>query len=289
MNKLLEGNRIYYVVGAMVLTSVIIFLSLAKKKSLQALNWSNDANFFTNSDGKNLSKLASNVGITLQRNKGLGGSYDKSKYQSYKTNSNVYWAIYDINNDKLIATSSNASTNVYGASVPKVCVSAAAFSKTNGKLPSDSDYEKVIKLLVQSDNNVWTAVQNIAGGDDGVNSWASYMGYKMKPARKGGNQSNAIDMCKFWADVCYNRFAGADNIFRITSSCQTSASRSKKLMPTNVLIGGKTGSWESYNHDTCWIQNGNRFYSISVLTTLGSAGSDAIAQMFRGLYEEYAN
>lgn len=252
-----------------------------------ATSWSDDPSFFTDSKGKNLLTLASGSGISLTRKKGLNGSFDKAKYNSSKNNSKVYWAVYDITANKLLASSSNASSNVYGASVPKVCVASAAFSVNKGVLPSDSDYGKVIKLLVNSDNTVWDDVGKLAGGDNAVNDWASAMGYKMKPGRRAGNQSNALDMCKFWSDVCQGKFPGADTIFRITSACNTGKSRSLKCMPSDVYMGGKTGSYKNVNHDTCWIQRGNNFYSISVLTELGSAGSSVIAHMFRGLYDEY--
>lgn len=256
-------------------------------KEASASKWSSDPNFFVTSKGINLSALAKKVGINLSRNKGIGGSYSEANYKKAKTNPNVYWAIYDIQKGQLLASSSQAKTNVYGASVPKVLVASAALSKNKGTLPNQSDYENLIKLLVKSDNNAWTPIQNIAGGADYVNLWAKSMGYNMQPARGKGNQSNAIDMCKFWGDVCNNNFEGAEVIFRITSSCQTSASRSRKYMPTNVFIGDKTGTYESSNHDCAWIESNGRFYSISVLTNLGSNGTEVIANMFRGLYDEY--
>lgn len=284
-------------IGVTALTLTIIIRNIKKTTSgnkgrsngVKANDWSNDENFFTNSEGKNLSSLAKNVGISLKRNVGLNNAFNESKYKTYKTNPSVYWAVYDINEDKFLASSDNASTNVYGASVPKVVVASSAFDNNGGKLPNDKDYEAVIKLLVKSDNNVWTGIQNLAGGTNAVNQWAEKMGYKMKPARNGGNSSNAIDMCKFWNDVCRNNFKGADNIFRLSSSCQTSSSRSKKCMPPDVFLGGKTGTYEKANHDCCYIQIKDKFYSICVLTELGSNGSDVIAQMFRGLYEEYIN
>ncbi len=245
-----------------------------------------NSNFFVNDDGKNLKKLGEDVGISLKRNTGSGGEYNPSKYKSYKKNSSVFWAVYDMNSNQLLGSSSNASTNIYGASVPKVCVAAAAFANNDGVL-KNSDYEKVIKLLTKSDNTVWNDIQKLAGGPKGVNDWAESMGYRMKPARNAGNQSNAIDMCKFWSDAYNNKFKGADSILRISSSCKTSGSRSLKLMPSNVYIGGKTGTYNEYNHDSCWIQDGGKFFSITVLTELGSSGSEAIAQMFRGLYDEY--
>lgn len=256
---------------------------------VKADDWANDSDFFTTSSGKNLQKLANQVSIKLKRNTGLDGKFNEEKYKEYKNNKSVFWAVYDINNNKFIDFSSNADTIVYGASVPKVCVAAAAFSNNNGILPNDRDYQNVIKLLVKSDNNTWDSVQELAGGKDAVNEWSEKMGFKMKPARRGGNNASAKDMARFWNDVCRNNFKGAEDIFKISSSCQTSSSRSKKCMPKDVYLGGKTGTYEKSNHDCCWIQTGDKFYSICVLTELGSNGSDVIAQMYRGLYEEYIN
>ena len=156
-------------------------------------------------------------------------------------------------------------------------------------------YQKVIKLLVKSDNNVWTYLQDLAGGKDAVNNWDKKMGYKMQSARTGGNSANAIDMCKFFNDVIRNNFKGAETIFKITSSCGTDSGRGRKCMPKEVFMGGKTGTFAredksvDVNHDCCWVRNGDKFYSISVLTDqLGSSGNNVIAQMFRGLYNEYA-
>lgn len=280
-------NRYWIGSGVVALVGIYLLTRKLTGGSVKAKDWSNDANFWINSDGKNLLKLGEGAGINLKRNKGLNGSYNEADYRANKSNPKVFWAVYDISRNKLIASSKNGKENVYGASVPKVCVASAAFSNNNGKLPTDSDYQKVIKLLVKSDNNVWDDVQSLAGGRDAVNAWASKMGYEFKPARNGGNSSNAVDMCKFWSDVCHNRFKGAENIFRITSSCQTDASRGRKCMPSNVYMGGKTGTYNDANHDTCWIQNGDKFYSISVFTKLGGAGSEVIAAMFRGLYNEY--
>lgn len=280
-----------YIYGSLISIFVIGLLLSFKKKvifGLSALGWSKSTNFFTTTKGINLSAIASKGGIKLSRNKGIGSSgYSTSKYQSAKKNPKVYWAIYNISKDSLVAKSSNANKNVYGASVPKVIVASAALDKFKGNFPNQSDYDKVIKLLVKSNNDVWTPLQNLAGGGNSVNAWSKKMGYTMQSARGMGNNANAVDMCKFWSDVCHNRFDGAEVIFRVTASCQTSASRSRKYLPTSVFIGSKTGTYESSNHDTGWLQVGNDFYSISVLTELGANGSDVIATMFRGLYEEY--
>lgn len=286
----------YWITGGILLLGLGVYFALSNRKKpigskskrgIKALDWSNDKDFFVNAEGKNLYQLGSKAGVKMSRNMGLNGAFNEKKYKENKNNSAVYWAVYDITNDKLLASSEQGKKNIYGASVPKVCVSASAFANKNGVLPNDADYQKVIKLLVLSDNNVWNDVQALAGGGDSVNNWASRMGYTMKPARGGGNNANAVDMCRFWNDVCRNNFKGAENIFKITSSCRTDSNRGRKCMPKNVYMGGKTGTYDKSNHDTCWIKDGDNFYSISVLTELGGNGSEVIAQMFRGLYNEY--
>jgi hypothetical protein len=279
----LKNKHKYY---ALAITAVLALALLIKSK-VSALVWEKSSDFFTTSTGINLQKLAKKVGISLSRNNGLNGSgFSQAKYQSAKNNPNVYWAIYNITNDTLLAFSSNATKNVYGASVPKVFVASAALANNDGNI-SFADYEKIIKLLVKSDNEVWTPLQNLAGGGQKVNDWAKRMGYRNQPARSMGNNANAIDMCKLWRDVCRNNFNGAEVIFRISSSCQTSASKSRKYMPSSVFMGSKTGTYLKSNHDCGWVQNKENFYAISVLTELGSDGSDYIANMWRGLFNEY--
>lgn len=255
--------------------------------TVQAINWSKDTNFFKLKSGFDLSKTAKSVGITLKRNKGLGNEFSQEVYNFYKDNPKVHWAVYDITGDSLIDCSTFADSNLYGASVPKVCVSSASISLYGEESLTYMDWGNIIRLLVVSDNSVWGKVQNLAGPKGMVNKWAKSMDYRMKPEFNGGNSVNALDMSFFWRDVCRNEFNGAEAIFRITSSCATSSTRSRKCMPTDVYLGGKTGTYNNSCHDCCWIQSGNKFYSICVLTELGNRGSDAIAHLFRGLWNEY--
>lgn len=284
MQKFLADYK-RYILGGLAL--VFLASVVAGKKAVQAFGWSKAVDFFTDLRGKNLAAIGASVGVSMKRNNGSNGTFDPSKYAAAKANPKVYWAVYDINAERLLAASPNGTVNVYGASVPKVCVSAAALANNNGVLSSDADYGKMIRLLVLSDNSMWTPVSVMAGGDAAVNRWAAAMGYNMRPARGAGNQSNAVDLCRFWSDVCHGKFPGADVIFRITNSCQTGGGRSLRFMPSDVFIGGKTGTYEADTHDTCWIQRGDRFFAITVLTELGGAGGEAIAHTFRGLYEEY--
>ena len=283
----MKKNLLLYIsIGVASIGAYLYFFR--KKGDTKPFNWDLSTNFFTTTNGINLYELGKKVGITMSRNKGLNSKgYSPTKYSQNKTNPKVYWAIYDITNDRLVASSTNASTKVYGASVPKVLVGSAALSNNGGKLPNQSDYSKLIQLLVKSDNNVWTPIQNIAGGSKSVNDWAKERGYGMQPARGEGNNASALGMSKFWRDVCRGNFNGSEVIYRITSSCQTSASKSRKYLPTSVYVGSKTGTYNASNHDSGFIQYENKLYGITVLTELGASGSDVIACMFRGLFDEY--
>lgn len=252
-----------------------------------AYNWSKDENFFfLPKINKSLIEIGKSVGITMSRNKGYGNSVNMSSYQSLKNKPTIYWAVYDVNNERMIAQSSNASKNVYAASVSKVVVTAAAFQNNGGTLPSTSDYGKAIKLLVKSDNGVWDALQSLAGGKDAVNKFSNDRGYKMNPARNGGNNINAVGMSLFWKDIIKNNINGSEAIFKISASCQTSGKRSRYCIPKSCFIGSKTGTYTKYAHDSGWIQEGENFYSITVLTD-GSYPSETVGTMFGGLYNEY--
>ena len=88
-------------------------------------------------------------------------------------------------------------------------------------------------------------------------------------------------------DVLRNKFAGAESVFKITSSCQTHASRSRKYLPSTSYVGGKTGTWNNqYTHDSAWFNIGNNWYAISVFSD-GSDTSETLALLFGGLCKEY--
>ena len=289
-------GRNKYIVGSAVAVAMIGYLLYRTFKKtgvlgiggVKATDWTNDKDYWM-VDGSDLKSIGKGVSINMSRNTGLGNLFADGNYQAVKNKSSVYWAVYDITRDKLVASSKNANTNVYAASVSKAVVVGAAYNNNGGKLPTTNDVGKAIRLLVVSDNNAWTPLQDLAGGSNAVNAFSDKMGYNnMKPARNGGNSINAVGMCLFWRDVLRNRFNGAESVFKITSSCQTSNSRSRKYIPTTSLMGSKTGTYMQYNHDSAWIQKGNNWYAITVLTDKNN-GSEDVALAFGGLFKEYCN
>jgi len=293
----IERNK-WYIGGAIFITLLGVGFLLKRNKTkgsigggllgggVSADKWSSQSNYWMVGN-KDLKSIAKGVGINLSQNTGLGNSFNDSAYKSIKDKSSIHWAVYDISRGKTIAKSGNADTNVYGASVSKAVVVGCAYANNNGQLPSTSDIGKAIRLLVVSDNSVWTPLTEIAGGNNAVNEFSNRRGYNnMKPARNGGNQINAVGMNLFWNDVVRGNFKGAESVFKITSSCQTSNSRSRKYIPKSVKMGSKTGTYMSYNHDSAWLKSGDNWYAITVLTTKND-GSEAVALCFGGLFKEY--
>ncbi len=92
-------------------------------------------------------------------------------------------------------------------------------------------------------------------------------------------------MANFYIDVIQGSFKGADVIQKISSSSTTSSKRSKVYIPQGTPMGGKTGTWTSYNHDTGWIYYDGKYWSIVVLTT--GKSSEDVAIMWGGLFKEY--
>ena len=233
--------------------------------------------------------------ISVSQNYGKGkkfGEAEQRKYETYKFNPKVYWAVYDIDRGGFLARGSNSDQLVYAASVSKAVTGACAVNYNGGTLPTKDDMDKLTRFLVKSNNKVWRAITRLAGGGDNVNKWAQKMGWNMLPGnyckvRPAKNNSiSAAGMCLFWRDVLNNKFTGASIIQKLSGACKTSGTRSKVYTPSDCKIGGKTGLYEQYMHDSAWIiaPNGRR-YAIVVLTELAS--TSIVATMFGGLYREY--
>lgn len=290
----IDRNK-WYIGGAIAITLLGVALLLSRKGKggkggglfrggVKADDWSSQRDFW-NVNGQRLDSIGKSVGINLSRNTGLGASFNETLYMASKNKPTIHWAVYDITRDSLLGKSENGTKGVYGASVSKAIVVGNAYARNKGKL-SDSNVGKVIKLMVVSDNNVWDAVTDMGGGNDSVNAFSNQYGYNMSPARRKGNSISATGMVRFWRDVLRNNFDGAESVFKISNSCQTSASRSRKCIPKSCLIGGKTGSYMQYNHDSAWINKDGKWYAITVLTS-GNDGSEVVASMFGGLFKEY--
>lgn len=233
----------------------------------------------------------------VQDHFGLGVKFtDKLQleYQELKTNPDINWAIFDIDNDVFIANSDNYDQNFEGGSVPKAIAGACALHKNGGDFDSTHDMWKLQKLLVNSNNQMWSPIQQLAGGGEAVNNWSNQMGWgNMKPS-SGSRLVSAKGMSLFWRDTLNRKYKGAQIIETLAYGCETGSNRMRKYLPTDIKVGHKTGTMVTQKtklarNDSGWIitQDGRRI-GITVLTQyFGSAGEEKIAIMTGGLYREF--
>jgi hypothetical protein len=280
----------WYLGGGLALAIIGLAYILSRKSGLlggvKANDWSSE-NDFWKVGASDLQAIAKSNGVTLTHNKGLGGNLSDSAVTTALNRPKVSWAVYDITRDKLLAQSINASKNMYGASVSKAVVVACAYNNNGGKLPSQGDVGKAIRLLTVSDNNTWDALVKLAGGNDSVDNFSKNLGLANMLPSRSNNKINPVGMCMFWNETLRNKYKGAESVFKISSSCQTHSSRSRKYLPKTSYVGGKTGTWNNqYTHDSAFFNVGSKWYAITVLSD-GSDSSETIALVFGGLFKKY--
>lgn len=244
--------------------------------------------------GLNLLQLASKYDLDLKKNRGLQEKgFDPFLYEVLKDSPNTFLCVLDVSSNKILFQTHNSKQNIEAASLSKVWASMSALDTNKGTLPSVSDYEDMLRLLVCSNNQTWDNIQDLGGGTEGVDKWAQEKGFNVEPDCKT-NLVNAYDMCRFWSAVLRGQFLGSELILKLSSACKTHDTRALKYMPADCFLGGKTGTFEQANHDSCWILYNGRFYVITVMTLLGSTNEtlsdmtdEEVALLFRGLFDEF--
>lgn len=253
-----------------------------------------DPNFFVLANGLNLQSKDIDIHKRLQTRKGLGLPFkDAKKYRELKENKSVYWMVTDIDTETIIAQGKNTDHVLEGASISKPLVAAAALDKNGGYLKKNSDWQDLFELLVESENNpYWDRIQGLAGGKAGVDAFTKRMGYKGTQASHYDNRVNAADLAKFLFDIFHGRFVGTEALFKVMSACNTGRDhndeKSPKYTPSDIYMGGKTGTWNQYLHDMRFLLIGDKWYSIVILTEIPKNNrNENVAVLFGGLLREY--
>lgn len=243
--------------------------------------------FFVLADGTDLRTFDHDR--MLKRNRGLGqtfGAAEQQQYLAWKTDPRIHWVVSDLETGDLLAESENSGENVYGASAAKSIAVAALLWRTGGQLSADT-WHRVIRLIAESDNAQWAHIEALAGGAAGIQEFSDAMGYESMKAYRGVNQINARDMAIFLSDMHNRTFDGAEALLKIMASNQWSYYRSQTYIPTNVFMGGKTGTYGINNNEVAYIEVDGHRYGISVLSTAGGSNSKPVALVFGGLAREY--
>lgn len=276
-----------------------------------------DRDFTRLPSGKDLRDISVN-GVRLSLSKGSGRTFSssvKSEYERIKEeslndpNHKVQWALMDLDAHRVIARSNGADRRMFGASVAKVYVASTLLHRQEGNL-SNSQLQLMADMLVVSSNTAWTNLQSQIGGGSSnrgrerIHEFTQSMGYENTRGFQGtwgnlhGNELTAADLVELLHDTYKGKYAGAETFWKLLHTVRTGASRAKKYIPSDVYVGGKTGTYggateiddkpvrvDVRNHVIVFNVAGKQ-YGISVLADTGSDESAAV--MAGGLFHEYA-
>jgi hypothetical protein len=240
---------------------------------------------------KRVQQIFSPLAPLLDTKTGFGNAYtarQEEKYWHLKDNRRFHWVVRELDENRIIACSANAGENVIAASISKVVLIAAALYHQGGKLQDEAQWRDIIILGIKSwCSPWWDRVEELAGGTEEVNRFTAMLGLpNLRVSRYGGNLVNALELSEFYYYVLHNKFAGAEVIYKLTSACETGPAKGRKYMPAYLYLGGKTGFWQGFNHDSRFFKYNNHWYAIVVLTT-DYTPSEELAIVFGGVFREY--
>ncbi len=281
----------------------------------------NDEVFFTLENNINLRALGGKqAGNLLTRVKGKGnrfGAQQRTRYCEIKQNpEQVQWVLNDLETGEIISRSANADKLYFGASVSKLFVAAALLNKQGGTV-NEAQFNKLVRMIVVSDNRAWKELQRQAGDDgsndsgrEAVDEFVQGMGYadikgfqgwmrKKDGTRIHGNELNALQLSNFLYDTYQRNYDGAELLWKIMHATRTGRSKIDKYTPSDVYIGGKTGSYHGANaspetilhtsikarNHAAVLQIGEKYYGLSILANTGS--DEDVAILGGGLIREY--
>lgn len=279
-----------------------------------------DKDFTTLPDGQLLTSISvSGENLTLSTGTGTTFSAEnQSEYEALKSATqsepahSVQWTFMDMDAHRVIAKSLSSGKKIFGASSSKIYVAATLLDQQNGQV-SDSQLQLMADMLVVSSNSAWTELQAQIGdgssemGRERVNNFTQRMGYPLTRGFQGylgdthGNELVPDEAIETLFDTYTNAFPGAETLWKLMHTCRTGSSRGRKYIPSNIYVGGKTGTYdgptenpatgEQYevairNHILVFNVDG-RQYGLVILSNSGS--DESVALLAGGLIREYTS
>jgi hypothetical protein len=281
----------------------------------------NDEVFFTLENSIDLRALGGKQARNLlTRVKGKGNQFGAQQTQRYceikKNPEKIQWVLNDLETGEIISRSANADKLFFGASVSKLFVAAALLKKQKGELDK-AQLNQLVRMIVVSDNRAWKELQRQVGKDgsndsgrEGVNQFVQKMGYadikgfqgwmrKKDGTRIHGNELNTLQLSNFLYDTYHRNYEGAEILWKIMHATRTGKSKIDKYTPSDVYIGGKTGTYHGFNESpetilqtsikarnhAAVLKINDKYYGLSILTNTGS--DEDVAILGGGLIREY--
>ncbi len=232
-----------------------------------------DTNFLKLSTGENLSKLrVRGRGLSLTR--GGGGSFSKKREASFSklydegkntAKAPYQWVVMNLDTGKILDQSKSADMKMFGASVSKIFVGAAYVHTQEGKVDK-KHLQKLANMLVVSSNPAWLQLQKDIGNGDAnkgrkaIHKFTQSMGYERTRGFQNylktesneeihGNELTAKELAAFLYDTYWQKYDGAEVMWKLMHTLRTGGSKANKYLPSNLYLGGKTGTYSGSTVD----------------------------------------
>lgn len=213
-------------------------------------------------NGKRLDHL-SVKGRKLSLVTGRGAAFTERKQKEFDTlykegrsveDAPVQWVLMNLDTGNVIDQSLSANMKMFGASVSKIFVGATLLAEREGDL-SDRELQKLAEMISVSSNVAWLDLQRTIGdgnADEGrrkITRFTSNMGYNRTRGFQGylgkihGNELTASELGEFLHDTYWNRYDGAEVLWKVMHTCRTGGRKADKYLPGDLYLGGKTGTY----------------------------------------------
>jgi hypothetical protein len=276
--------------------------------------------FFSIDNGTDLRKFGdAQTRSLLHRVHGRGEAFDGKKLVRYcamrKNPTGIQWVVNNLETGDVISSSANSEQLYFGASTSKIFVAATLLDKQRGKF-TRAQLRQLVKMIVVSSNPAWIDLQKQAGDGNGnsgrkaVYAFTQKMGYRKIKGFQGwlktnngskihGNELNTAEVSRFLYDTYQRKYPGADVLWKIMQATRTGKGKIDRFTPSNVFLGGKTGTYsgpnesrdtikfatiKSRNHAALLLTERGHF-GMSILSNRGSSGD--VAVLAGGLMREY--
>jgi hypothetical protein len=232
-----------------------------------------DANFLKLSSGENLSKLrVRGRGLSLTR--GGGGTFSKKREASFSklyaegkntANAPYQWVVMNLDTGKILDQSKSADMKMFGASVSKIFVGATYVHTQSGEIDKQH-LQRLANMLVVSSNPAWLQLQKDIGngnaneGRKTIHEFTQSMGYERTRGFQNylktdnneeihGNELTAKELAAFLYDTYWQKYEGAEVMWKLMHTLRTGGSKANKYLPSNLYLGGKTGTYSGSTVD----------------------------------------
>lgn len=296
----------------------LLILGLQTAHAVPNSHPAEDPRFLTLPGGLDLRTITVK-GSRLSVTKGAGRAFTAANQASYEQLKRLsktvpkyplQWVLMDLDSHQVLDQSLTPDMKMFGASSSKIFVGGALLDFQDGVL-TKAQAQTFGEMIAVSSNAAWTSLQKQLGGGDAnkgrerVHAFTQRLGYLNTRGFQGywgkihGNELTAADSAEYLYDTYQANYPGAETLWKYMYTCRTGDAKGDKYIPSDVYVGGKTGTYSGPSEDPetgrdVTVKARNHILTFNIdgrqygLAVLGNNGSDeSVALMAGGLLREY--